>query len=119
MNRIVHVDNSEFFRKLMKTFLLEMGYETESFAVGEEAVATVKAGRVDYAITGMELADMTGEDFIKKLVGSSFSVPVIVVTSKNFPEQHKRLRALGVKAIIQKSSDWKVELGHQLTELHK
>jgi len=114
MSHIVHADNSEFFRKLMKTFLVELGHESENFARGEDAVSAVKAGRTDWVITGMSLADMGGEEFIKRLAVSEVSAPVIVVTSSDEKTQHTRLNALGVKAIIQKSGDWKTELADHL-----
>ena len=115
MSRIVHVDNSEFFRKLMKTFLSELGHESMSLARGEDAVSEVKAGSADWVITGMSLADMGGEEFIKRLAVSDRSAPVIVVTSSDEKTQYKRLNALGVKAIIQKSGDWKSDLAEILT----
>ena len=114
MSRIVHVDNSEFFRKLMKTFLSELGHESENFSRGEDAVNKVKAGKADWVITGLSLADMGGEEFIKRLAVSAQLVPVIVVTSSDEEAQHKRLDALGVKAVIQKSGDWKDTLAQQL-----
>ncbi|MCL1837095.1 MAG: response regulator [Treponema sp.] len=115
MSHIVHVDNSEFFRKLMKTFLSELGHESESFAKGEEAIAAVKAGRAEWVISGMSLADMSGEEFIKRLMVSDKSAPVIVVTSADDETQLKRIKALGVKAAMQKSADWKSDLAEILT----
>ena len=114
MSHIVHADNSEFFRKLMKTFLVELGHESENFARGEDAVAAVKAGKTDWVITGMSLGDMGGEEFIKRLAVSEVSAPVIVVTSSDEAAQYQRLVALGVKAIIQKSGDWKTGLSEKL-----
>ena len=114
MSRIVHVDNSEFFRKLMKTFLSELGHESENCSRGEDAVNKAKAGRADWVITGMSLADMGGEEFVKRLAVSAQSVPVIVVTSSDDEAQHRRLEALGVKSVIQKSDDWKEQLADKL-----
>jgi len=111
MKHIIHVDNSDFFRKQLKTFLSETGHYSESFASGEEAMKAVNAGKVNCVITGLSLADMSGEEFLKRLAVSSSTVVKIVVTSTNNEAQYKRLEALGVKAIIQKSSDWKSELG--------
>ena len=116
MSRIVHADNSEFFRKLMKTFLMELGHESESFARGEAVVDEVKEVNIDIVITGMSLADMSGEELIKRLAVSAQALPVIVVTSSDEVKQHKRLEALGVKAVIQKSGDWKSELAQQLAD---
>ena len=111
MKHIIHIDNSEFFRKQVKTFLSEKGLESESFARGEDAMKAVNAGEVNCAITGLSLADMSGEELIKRLAVSPKTVVKIVVTSSTDEAQYKRLEALGVKAIIQKSGDWKAELG--------
>jgi CheY-like chemotaxis protein len=110
MKHIIHTDNSEFFRKLMKTFLSELGRESESFERGEEAIEAVKAGRANVIITGLQLADMSGEEFIKRLTVSSQAIPVIVVTSSEEEIKEQRLNALKVKAVIRKSGDWKGEL---------
>jgi CheY-like chemotaxis protein len=119
VSRIIHTDNSEFFRKLMRTFLVELGHETNGLTKGEEALTIVKAGKADCVVTGLELADMGGEEYIKRLLGVPQAVPVIVVTSQDNAAQKKRLDALGVKAVIQKSGDWKSELSRHLADIHK
>jgi len=111
MKHVVHSDNSEFFRKMMKSFLSEKGLESESFEKGEDAINAVKDGKVSFLITGMELADMTSEELIKRLTVLPVKPPVIVVTSTNDTTKNKRLKALGVKSIIRKSDNWKEELG--------
>ncbi|MCL1815755.1 MAG: response regulator [Treponema sp.] len=110
MDYIVHSDNSEFFRKLMKTFLSELGYEVQNYARGEDAMEAINDGGASCLITGMELADMSGEELIKRLTVSSHKIPIIAVTSNEAVVQSKRLDALGVKATILKSGDWKTEL---------
>ena len=110
MKHVIHADNSEFFRKQMKTWLSETGLEHESFASGQEAVDAVADGRAAFVITGMELCDMGGEELIKRLMVLPQKPPVLVVTSNEDPQQHERLYALGVKAIILKSGEWKAEL---------
>ena len=110
MKHVIHADNSEFFRKLMKTFMSEKGLECESFEKGEEAVAAVADGKASFVITGLSLADMGGEEFLKRLMTLPQKTPIIVVTSSDESIKHKRLEALGVKSIILKSEDWKKEL---------
>jgi len=110
MKHVIHADNSEFFRKLMKTFMAEKGLELESFDKGEEAVQAVSEGKASFVISGLSLADMSGEEFLKRLMILPQKTPVIVVTSSDETVKHKRLEALGVKSIILKSDDWKSEL---------
>ena len=70
MGRIIHVDNSEFFRKGMKALLSELALESEGFDRGEDALNAIKAGGVSGVIMGLELSDMSGEEFIKRLTVS-------------------------------------------------
>jgi len=114
MKHIIHVDNSEFFRKQVKTFLSEKGHYSESYDSGEEAMKAVEAGKVNCVITGLILSDMSGEEFIKRLAVSPKTVVKIVLTASTDEAQYKRLEALGAKAVIQKSSDWKTEMGKLL-----
>ena len=114
MKHIIHADNSEFFRKLMKTYMAEKGLELESFDNGEDAVKAVAEGKATFVITGLSLADMSGEEFLKRLMTLPQKTPIIVVTSSDETAKHKRLEALGAKAIIMKSDDWKNELSRIL-----
>ena len=117
MGSIVHVDNSDFFRKLMRTFLVELGHESEGYSRGEDALDVAMSGKVDFVITGLELADMSGEDFIKQLIVST-QVPIIVVTSNENDSQRNHLESLGVKAVVLKSGNWKDQLGEQLVNIN-
>ena len=110
MKHIIHVDNSEFFRKLVKAFISELGLECESFEKGEDAISAVADKRASFVITGLELADMGGVEMLKRLITLPYKIPILVVTSSDEAAKHKRLEALGVKAIIIKSDDWKAEL---------
>jgi DNA-binding response OmpR family regulator len=94
----------------MRTFLTEQGLESESLERGEDVVNAVNTGEVSFVITGLALADMSGEELIKRIIASSHSVPIITVTSNDEEAQAKRLSALGVKANILKSGNWKDEL---------
>ena len=110
MKHVIHVDNSEFFRKLMKSFLSEKGLECESFEKGEDAVDAIADGRASFVISGLALADMSGEEFLKRLMILPKKAPIIVVTSSDDAAKHKRIEALGVKTIILKTDDWKAKL---------
>jgi len=111
MKHIIHVDNSEFFRKQVKAFLTETGHYSESYSRGEDAMEAVESGNVNCVIMGLHLSDMTGEELIKRLVAYPKHIVIIVVTASHNEKLLKRLEALGVKTVIQKSGDWKSELG--------
>ena len=110
MKHIIHVDNSDFFRKLMKSFLSEKGLECEGFEKGEDAVNAVSNGQASFVITGLELPDMSGEELLKRLITLPNKTPVIVVTSNDVTSKENHYKSLGVRDIIMKSDDWKAEL---------
>ena len=115
MGHIIHVDNSGFFRKIMKAFLADMGQESESYARGEDALDAVQTGNVSCVITGLELVDMSGEEFIKQLFFAPEPVSIIAFTSSSDDVRNSRLEAMGVMAVVQKSGAWKEELRKILT----
>jgi len=112
MRHIVHVDNSKFFRKLMKIFLSELGLVCDGYDMGEDALTAVMTGEVSCVITGLELPDMSGEKLISRIIALAPSaLTIIVVTSSAHDEERvKALERMGVKATIQKAGDWKEKL---------
>ncbi|MDR0475234.1 MAG: response regulator [Treponema sp.] len=114
MGSIIHVDNSRFFRKQMKAFLNDIGFESEGFDRCNDALNAIGVGGVSYVITGLELADMSGEEFIEKIIAIANHIPVIVVSSTEKKERADRLKTMGVEAVIGKSGNWKGELNQLL-----
>ena len=106
----IHVDNSGFFRKVMKVFLSELGVESEGFDRGEDVLNIVGTRKVSCVITGLELADMSGEELIRQLLFSGHSMTIIAVTGSAEDVRAQRLADMGVKATIQKGGDWKEKL---------
>ena len=107
---VIHADNSKFFRKVIKVFLSELGVDSESFDRGEDVLDVVGNRKVACVITGLELADMTGEELIRQLIFSGHSMTIIAVTSTEDEIRLKYLEDLGVKATIQKGGNWKEKL---------
>lgn len=110
MSQVVHIDNSEFFRKMMKIFLSELGYESESYEKGRDAIYSLQNKRVACIITEVELPDMSGEELIKQLKIHSQPMSIVALTSITETEKIKHLEALGVLAVVQKSDNWKEQL---------
>jgi len=107
---VVHVDNSAFFRKVMKAFLLGLGFECESYDRGEDVLDAVVARKITCVITGLELPDMKGEELIRKLLFSEHPMTIVAVTSSGDEDRIKRLADMGVRATIQKGGNWKEKL---------
>jgi FixJ family two-component response regulator len=108
--QVIHVDNSVFFRKVMKIFLTELGVDSDNFNRGEDVLDVIGNRRVSCVITGLELADMSGEELVKKLLFCGHSMTIIAVTGTENDARAQRLADLGVEATIQKGGNWKEKL---------
>ena len=118
MKNILHVDNSEFFRKQMRVFLEEEGFVVEGFDSAQEANLTIGAGSADMVIMGLTFADADGKEFAKRIV-ETFTGPLIVVSSSLTDERAKELKTLGVTASFDKSGAWKEGVKPHLSALKK
>ncbi len=104
MKKILHIDNSPFVRKIIKNIAIEKGLQFAETDSASQAMEILKTDEIDLIITGLELADLTGEDFIRNLKKSSYGgTPVIAVTSNNSLESREELFELGVVDYILKS----------------
>jgi DNA-binding NarL/FixJ family response regulator len=110
MSNVIHIDNSKFFRKMMKVFLTELGLESTDYENGEDALDAVLSKRISCIITGLELPDMTGEELIRRVTISAPPMTIIAVTGSSDEERIYRLHGMGVKGVIQKGGDWKEKL---------
>jgi FixJ family two-component response regulator len=98
----------------MKVFLAELGMSCESYELGEKVLDVVASEKVSCVITGLELADMSGEDLIRQLLFSPHPMTIIAVTSVGDEARIERLANMGVKATIQKGGNWKEKLREYL-----
>ena len=105
MKKIIHVDNSEFFRKLVRIFLEREGFEVDSYGSAQEANFVIASGSADMVITGLAFADSEGEEFLRRTI-ESFAGPIIVVSASMDQEKEEKLLAMGVHAVISKSGSW-------------
>lgn len=98
MLKILHLERSDLFRKVMKELVCRCGHQVVSVSTRTDARGRLAEGNIDLIVTGLELEDCRGEDFIRELNSSAEyrSLPIIVVTSTDSIEMRERLFALGV-----------------------
>ncbi|MDR3161027.1 MAG: response regulator [Spirochaetaceae bacterium] len=116
MKTIIHIDNSEFFRKVVKSFLGQEGFTVEGFDNAEEAGMAISGGLASMVISGLAFAGMEGEDFIRR-TRENYAGPLVVLSSSLDPQKEAALRSLGVKAAISKAGPWQEALKAELAAL--
>ena len=117
MKRIIHVDNSGFFRKFLRNFLQAEGFEVVGFDNTKEASLAIVSGIGDMVIMGLAFADTEGNDFLAR-IRDSFNGPVIVISSSVDEMMEAELIAQGATAAINKSDpSWRQNLKSYLSVL--
>ncbi len=97
MEKVLQLESSNLFRKIVKSIVEPRGYEVIATNISTEALSILESTTINLIITGNELADMSGEDFIRFISNSKFSnIPVIVLTSTDSLELRTRLFSMGI-----------------------
>jgi len=102
--QILHLEYSAFFRKIIHDMLVEAGFNPISTKSGKDLYKVLATEDIDVIITGLELADMTGEELIEDVRDSKFgNLPIIVITGSDMSEVRERMKGLFIDDFILKT----------------
>jgi len=99
--KLMIVDDSKFARKLLETPLTRMGYEVETHAGPEEALAYLENpdSKPDVIITDLKMPSLDdGLEFLNELSVDHQETPIIVYTSD--PHASKVVDLIGFKSVV-------------------
>jgi CheY-like chemotaxis protein len=82
MKKILHVEDSEDIRHVLKVALTALGYDVTSAPDGLTARELMDRQHFDVIITDHEMPGMTGLEVVKSMAGDAHP-PLVVVTSGN------------------------------------
>ena len=103
--KILILDDSSTTRNLLQNILSSSSYEIEIAPIPSIAFDLVSQIKFDLIITDMDMPEMNGIEFIKKIKNQSFNsdVPIIVFSSYNIPEYIEEAKKLGVSYYLLKT----------------
>src|SRR6187399_1499112 len=81
VRRVLVVDDEENLRVVLRTLLRRHGYEVESAAGGEEALALVDSFGPDFVLTDVRMPKMGGLDLLSTLSAKGNDATVIVMSA--------------------------------------
>ncbi len=77
---ILIVDDDPELRNLLLRFYSDEGYTAVSVGSGEEALAQLAQGNIDFVVTDIQLPGMSGTDLVTKMRENYPDVPVMAIT---------------------------------------
>lgn len=96
--KILLVEDSTFFRNMIKNYLQTEGYEVETVQNGKEALEKLAINKYfDLIITDLQMPEMDGFEFIKivKSTPDYEKIPIIAITPLAEEETRKKVLELG------------------------
>jgi chemotaxis protein histidine kinase CheA len=113
------VDGSTTVRALHRHLLLDLGYEVDCVADGDQALS--RALRASYAlvVAGVELAGLSGFELSRALRASPMyaAVPIILVSAEADAERYRQALDAGAHALLRKGAYVDEQLTQTLVEL--
>ncbi len=100
--RILIIDDDEEMRSLLKDFLEEDGFETDSAGNGVDAFQKVDAEPFDIIITDIRMPGLTGLDILPVLRRLRPEASIIVITAFGGEEVYDKSRERGADAYLEK-----------------
>jgi chemotaxis protein histidine kinase CheA len=102
--RALVVDDSRAIREAMTSMLAREGWIVDVAEDGARAWQMASQLRYDLVITDLEMPGLSGFELIGRLRAEArlAQIPVIVITSRASPENRRRARDLGVRALVGK-----------------
>jgi len=102
--KILHIDRSMFFQKVVKKSSEFEGAEITGCTSMAEAWDLLRSAKVDLILTGQELDDGSTDNFLKEIALSPYrDIPVIVLSSSDTLEIRQHYFELGVIDFISKN----------------
>lgn len=84
MISVLHVDNTVFFKKILKSLSIENNFNYFPTNTPKEALNILKYNKITLIITALEFKTQSGEIFIESLNNSIYkNIPVIVLTAND------------------------------------
>ncbi len=100
---VLVVEDNDFVRTQIVTYLSGAGYGTLEASEGEAALDQMAANdAIDLAIVDVRMEPVGGFEFIKAIRGRDIETPVILVTGDQTPDLLERSGKWGVSAVLMK-----------------
>lgn len=99
------IDDDESVLNALELLMLAVGFDALTFSSAAEFLERVTPSTLDCVILDLCMPGMDGFDLLKALSDRGVSVPIIVLTALDAPENRERAFQLGIEAFFRKPVD--------------
>jgi CheY-like chemotaxis protein len=118
-NTILVVEDNDFVRLQIVSYLKEASYSILEAGEGEAALAIMQSNHnINLAIVDIRMEPVGGFEFIKRLRSREIETPVILVTGDQTPDILEQAGKFGVSAVLMKPVEKKRLMGTVERVLH-
>jgi DNA-binding NtrC family response regulator len=116
--KIAIVDDERDMRQSISQWLALSGFDTETFASAEDALRTLGPDYAGIVVTDIRMPGMDGMQFLRKLMGSDSTLPVIMITGHGDVPMAVEAMRLGAFDFLEKpfNPDRMTELARKATQ---
>jgi DNA-binding NtrC family response regulator len=100
--RILIIEDDEEMRSMLREFLSEEGYDTDSIDSGSKAFVRLVRDTFDLIITDIRMPGLTGLDILPGVKKLQPDAPIIVITAFGSEEVCHKVFARGAEAYLEK-----------------
>lgn len=101
--KILHLEYSSFFSKIIKEMIEKMGYSVIQSKNGNDIYKILATEEINLIITSLELSDTSAKDILSELDNSKYDhIPVIIMTSNEIDNARQKLSGVNVDKFIKK-----------------
>ena len=103
--RVAIVDDEQDMRQSISQWLALSGFQTETYADGQDAIAAIRADFPGVVITDIRMPGMDGMTLLKRLVSMDSTLPVILITGHGDVPMAVEAMRLGAFDFLEKPFD--------------
>jgi len=105
ISRVLLVEDSMVIREIERSLLTSLGLEVEEAEDGAQALQMLNTGGFDLVVSDVDMPNVNGLELTQKIRESQrwSKVPIILVTTRDTPEDRQRGMECGADAYISKS----------------
>lgn len=102
--KVLVLENSRLFQKMLRELLEELGCEVDSVRSGKEGLEKLEYNTYNLVLAGQSIFDDTGKEFAEYCSSHSFSSPIILLTSEPNETLLKNAHNAGITDIFPKTN---------------